>query len=512
MPAARRSGPTGPAITDVRRLAVQLRTGALLEPRADLTAVALPVVPADEGARAVDPAGVAAGLCVNVPAALAREAAKGTPGEVVSVPVGRDGIRTLYLVGVGDDSAPALRKAGGALVRRAKDESALGVAIAAADGGPATGVRAFAEALVLGGYRFRLDAAAAKPPTLERIDLVTRDAVSPAARDSVARGLTVAAAVVRARDLVNTPSLVKSPQWLAEQATALGPAAGLDVRVRDEEALRGEGFGGVIGVGQGSVRPPRLIELRYAPRGAHRSVVLVGKGITFDSGGLSLKPSDSMVMMKTDMAGGAAVLAVMAALRDLGVRAKVTGLVPAAENLPSGSALRPGDVLRHYDGRTTEVLNTDAEGRLVLADALAYAAARLRPDMIVDLATLTGAATMALGRRDGALFATSEELASALIAAGDDAGERLWRMPLIEDYRRALDSPVADLANIARDRRVSGGAIVAALYLREFTAGRPWAHLDIAGPARADADEDEITKGGTGFGVRLLLRWLETLS
>jgi leucyl aminopeptidase len=194
------------------------------------------------------------------------------------------------------------------------------------------------------------------------------------------------------------------------------------------------------------------------------------------------------------------------------VRARVTGLVAAAENMPSGSAQRPGDVIRHYGGRTVEVFNTDAEGRLVLADALAYADRRLDPDVLVDLATLTGAASLGLGRRHGALYSTDDALAAELLAAGEASGDRLWRMPLVEDYRPALDSAVADLSHIARDPDVSGGSIVAALFLREFVGRRRWAHLDIAGPARADSDEHEVTKGGTGFGTRLLLRWLETLA
>ena len=239
-------------------------------------------------------------------------------------------------------------------------------------------------------------------------------------------------------------------------------------------------------------------------------MVLVGKGITFDTGGLSIKPNDGMITMKTDMSGGAAVIGVLLAAASMGLPVAVTGLVCAAENMPSGSAQRPGDVLTQYGGRTVEVLNTDAEGRLVLADGLAYADAHLDPDVIVDIATLTGAASLGLGKRHGALFANRDGLAAALTSAGDVAGERLWRMPLVEDYRQALESPIADLRNIGDpELRLSGGAITAALFLREFVGGRPWAHLDIAGPARADKDEDELVKGGTGFAVRTLVRWLE---
>jgi leucyl aminopeptidase len=321
------------------------------------------------------------------------------------------------------------------------------------------------------------------------------------------------AAVSRARDLANTPSLTKSPDWLARQARELGEAAGVTVKVRNLRQLVDAGFGGVVAVGQGSANPPRFVEMTWSPPGAQRHVVLVGKGITFDSGGLSLKPNDSMVAMKTDMAGGAAVIATMTALADLKVGVKVTGLVPMAENMPGGAALRPGDVVTHYGGRTDEVLNTDAEGRIVLADALAYAAATLSPDVIIDIATLTGAATVGLGKRHGALYTTTDELRESLVQAAAEGGERLWPMPLHEDYRDAIDSDVADLRNIADPQHhYSGGSILAALFLREFVGGVPWAHLDVAGPARADADEAEVTKGATGFGVRTFLRWLEELS
>ena len=221
-----------------------------------------------------------------------------------------------------------------------------------------------------------------------------------------------------ARDLTNTPSVRKSPQWLADAASKVAADVGLGIRVWTDQELASSGFGGLVAVGSGSDRPPRLIELRYAPPGAQRHVVLVGKGITFDSGGLSLKPNDGMKAMKTDMAGGAAVIAVMSALASLGVADQVTGLVAAAENMPSGSAYRPGDVITAYGGRTVEVLNTDAEGRLVLADAIAYADAMLEPDLIVDIATLTGAARIALGSSRAALYSTSDDLAAALLTLG----------------------------------------------------------------------------------------------
>ena len=320
----------------------------------------------------------------------------------------------------------------------------------------------------------------------------------------------VSSAVAAARDLVNTPPLQKSPQWLTDAAVAL--LDGLTVRVRDESELAREGFGGLIGVGQGSTRPPRLVEASW-DGGGDRHVDLVGKGITFDSGGLSLKPNEGMQTMKGDMGGAAAVLAALRAVADLRLPLRVTVHAALAENLPSGTAQRPGDVLTQYGGRTVEVLNTDAEGRLVLADALAYADRVLDPDVVVDVATLTGAMPVALGKRHAGLFASDDELAAQLEAASHATGEALWRMPLVQDYRVALESPVADLRNVGDPKKkLQGGSITAALFLREFTGGRPWAHLDIAGPFWSGSDEDELRKGATGYGVRLLVRWLEQLA
>jgi leucyl aminopeptidase len=442
---------------------------------------------------------------VDLAAHLVREKAKGKAGEVIALPLPGDDPRLILMVGVGDGSTSSLRAAGAALGRRCRDISS--VATSVCTDGDEAGLRAFIEALLLATYSFSVKAEP-KPLALESV--VVEYAEGAAARE---RAIATASAVRLARDLTNTPSMEKTPAWLADRAVAMARGAGLDVKVRDERALAAEGFGGLINVGQGSPRPPRLVELSWRPQGARTHVVLIGKGITFDSGGLSIKPADGMVAMKTDMAGGAAVIAVMSALQALGVRARVTGLVAAAENMPSGSAIRPGDVITHYGGTTVEVLNTDAEGRLVLADALAYADAKLRPDVMVDLATLTGAATLGLGRIHGALYATDDLLAGELVTAAYVGGEQVWRMPLVEDYRDSLDSPVADLRNIGDPRaHFSGGSITAALFLREFTGGRRWAHFDIAGPARSDKDDGEVTRGGTGYGVRLLLRWLETLN
>ncbi len=441
-----------------------------------------------------------------VDAAVLREDAKGEPGEVLSVPQPAGALERVLVAGIGDSSPVALRKAGAALARRAKGSASLLVDLrhASLD---AAGVRALADGLLLASYGFS-EKRETKPRVLQTITLVAGN--TKALRPGLDQAVAVAGATALARDLVNTPSLVKTPQWLAAQAKSL--LKDLTVRVRDEKQLAKDGFGGIVGVGQGSTRPPRLIEVTY-DGGGSQHVVLVGKGITFDTGGLSIKPTAGMLAMKTDMGGGAAVLGTMRAIADLKLRVKVTGLVAAAENMPSGTATRPGDVLHQYGGTTVEVLNTDAEGRLVLADGIAYAARDLKADVIIDIATLTGAMPVALGKRTAGVFASDDLLATQLLAAAEQSGERAWRMPLVEDYRHALDSPVADLRNIGQPKlKLGGGSITAALFLREFTGGIPWAHLDIAGPGRSDADEHELTKGGTGYGVRLLTRWLEDLT
>jgi leucyl aminopeptidase len=280
--------------------------------------------------------------------------------------------------------------------------------------------------------------------------------------------------------------------------------------VRDVDWLRRQGFGGLLAVGGGSAAPPRFVEARWRPRGARtdQHVVLVGKGITFDTGGINRKPGDAMQLMHTDMSGAAAVLAALRAVVDDRLPVRVTALAPIAENALSGTAFRPGDVIRHYGGRTTEVGNTDAEGRLVLADALAYATAKLRPSVLVDVATLTGAAKVALGLRTGALFTTSDALAGDLDSAGRTSDEALWRMPLSADYEPLLRSDIADATNSPGNP----GAITAALFLRRFVGDVPWAHLDIAGPARAPHDDGILARGATGFGARLLYRWLCSLA
>src|SRR5579875_987651 len=402
----------------------------------------------------------------------------GRPGHIAQTVTraGQSPVRVAFL-GVGERSPADLRRAGGELGRLLRPGELV---LADAAGQPAE-------------VRLLVDDPARPGP-----------AGFAALAGAVERASVIAGAVALARDLANAPAPGKSPHWLAGQAAE---RAGLGIRVLDEAGLAAAGFGGILAVGSGSHRRPRLIELRYDPPGAPRHAVLVGKGITFDSGGLNLKPNDGMKAMKTDMAGAGAVIAAMSALGALGVGQRVTGLAAAAENMPSGSAYRPGDVITQYGGTTVEVLNTDAEGRLVLADALAYADAELAPDVLVDLATLTGSARVALGSGRAALYSTDEDLAAALLAAGEACGDRLWRMPLAAEYADALGSPVADLANVPRAEGLPG-SIVAALFLRRFAGRRAWAHLDIAGAARAARDDGELSAGATGFGTRLLLRWL----
>ncbi|MGL5849483.1 MAG: leucyl aminopeptidase family protein [Phycicoccus sp.] len=430
-------------------------------------------------------------------------------GSVTEVPLppGRP-VRRVVVAGAGPGDLDGWRSAGAATGRATRGHETVVHGLGDAAVGDA--LAAYVEGVVLGGW---------VPPRFTAAGPVT--ATAPAARCEVRgggadgervviRAVARARAQLLARTLATTPSNLKNPAWVARQAQTVARRSGLAATVWDERALRRDGFGGLLAVGGGSASPPRLVRVDHEPAGATTRtprIVLVGKGITFDTGGLQVKPVDGMLGMKTDMSGAAVVLAVLGACRELDVGVRVTGLLTLAENAVSGSAYRPGDVVRQRGGRTVEIGNTDAEGRIVLADALAYADAELDPHAVVDVATLTGAARIALGRVAAPVFATDDALASELVAAGDTTGETLWRMPLPAAYRRALDSDVADLTHIAPS--VGGGAITAALFLREFTGSRRWAHLDIAGTGRSDTDAGALAKGATGFGTRLLLRWLE---
>jgi leucyl aminopeptidase len=329
-----------------------------------------------------------------------------------------------------------------------------------------------------------------------------------AVQNGLDRGLAIAGAVAWARDLVNEPAGAMTPTQLAEEARRAAEEGGLEYEVLDEVEIANQGLGGLLGVSLGSDQPPRLVKLTYTPAGKPTgTVALVGKGITFDSGGLSLKTADGMETMKTDMSGAAAVIGAMSVLRAAGVPAKVIGFVPTTENMPGGRAIKPGDVLKIRNGKTVEVLNTDAEGRLILADGLSLAVEE-KPDAIIDLATLTGACVVALGMKMAGLMGNDEGWIGQVRGAADRAGEPVWPLPLPADYRKDLDSEIADLKNISGNR--GGGALTAGLFLSEFAGDVPWAHLDIAGPARASGDDGYIAKGGTGFGVRTLVELLST--
>jgi len=433
-------------------------------------------------------------------------------GKVVAVPVPEvAGLpERVLLVGTGDGGTTDLRRAGAALARATRGRQRL--ATTAVASALPEAAAALAEGLVLAGYR-PPRTGVEKGPEPVVAELVLLGLRGRAVEFALERAAVAAEATWRVRDLANTPSSTKSPQWVADQALAAArEIGGLEVEVLDERRLEAEGFGGLVAVGGGSPTPPRLVRVTWTPGTRRpRHVVLVGKGITYDTGGLSIKPREAMVPMKTDMAGAAVALATVLGAARRQVRHRVTALLPLAENAVSGSAYRPGDVVRIWGGTTVEVANTDAEGRMVLADAMAWADATLAPDVLVDVATLTGAASLGLGRRHGALYTADENLAAGLEAAAADTGERVWRMPLVEDYRPVLDSEIADLRHVPADRKVGGGSITAALFLREFAGRRRWVHLDIAGPARADKDEHEVTKGASGYGARLLLRWLEEM-
>ena len=442
----------------------------------------------------------------------------GKAGEAVALPtLGRLPATVLLLVGVGERAkvdTEALRRAAATVVRQGRGAGKATTTLTQAlPADPAGAVQAAAEGALLAAYRFdkykHAEQAKAngarRPAELAALALHTGASGGRGLAGALAAGQVRAAATNVARDLSNEPANALHPADLAAAARKLLAGKGVTVRVKDEKALAAEGFGGIIGVGQGAQHPPRLIELRYAPKGATGEVVLVGKGITFDSGGLSLKPADSMRTMKTDMSGAAAVLATMSVLADLDVGVAVTGYLASAENMPSGRATRPGDVLTMKNGKTVEVLNTDAEGRLVMADALALGAAA-KPAAIVDVATLTGACAIALGNRYAGLMANDEALAAELLSAAAEAGEPTWRLPLPPEYHKDIESDLADLKNVG-DRY--GGALFAGLFLQEFVDGIPWAHLDIAGPARAESEDGYLSKGSTGVTVRTLLTWLE---
>ena len=433
----------------------------------------------------------------------------GKPGEWLVVP--GDG-RVVVAVGLGahdDVTAARFRKAGAALARAVHRQqrpatTLLAQAPEALD--RLEVARSLAEGVVLGAYRYTDLKSDPEPSRIATVSVVGTGGKRVGA--ALARGVAVGEAVCLARDLVNQPGGTLTPRAFARRALRLAEAGGFTAEVLDRKAISREKLGGLLGVNRGSEEPPRFVTLSWEPERPRGTVALVGKGITFDSGGLSLKASDSMIGMKCDMAGAAAVLATFTALDAVRPPVRVLGFLPLTDNMPGGDATRVGDVLRTRNGTTVEVLNTDAEGRLVLADALAVAG-DAQPDAIVDVATLTGACMVALGTRIAGLMGNDPGFVDQVRAAADAAGEEVWPLPLPDAMRPQLDSEVADLKNVAGGRW--GGALVAGVFLREFVpAGTPWAHLDIAGPADAAEDDGETRKGGTGYGVRTLLHLLST--
>lgn len=419
----------------------------------------------------------------------------------------------VLLVGLGKEreiEIDSWRKAAAKIKKEAAGVGATEVALFfSPDRDPAPVVGAVVEGALLASYQFNKYRSNSRPlPPLQTITLFRPGLKKKVDMESsVHRAEDLIPGVFLARDLVNEPPSVSTARYLGEQAKLHCRGRGLSVEVWGKNKIQAMKLAGLLAVNRGSAEEPRFIIIRYKPSvKAKKKVALIGKGITFDSGGLSLKSPKSMETMKLDMAGGAAIIGAMSVLPKLPTAIEVTGYIPTTDNLPGGSAQKPGDVIRYINGKTIEVLNTDAEGRLILADALAFAA-REKPDCMIDLATLTGACMVALGNEVAGLFSNRESLVHHLIGCGREAGEKLWQLPLVKEYREEIKSNVADVKNVGGS---FGGAITAALILQEFVGDTPWAHLDIAGPAFTDREGLTCPKGGTGFGVRTLLRFLST--
>ncbi|MFI9049650.1 leucyl aminopeptidase [Streptomyces sp. NPDC053427] len=469
------------------------------------------------GAEAVDKA-----FGGKLAAVLETLGASGAEGEVTKLPAA-DGLKTPVVLAVGLGEAPAkgedydneaLRRAAGSAARALTGAKKAGFALPVED---AEAAAAVSEGALLGAYAFTAfrsngNGKSAKKNDAKSAPLAEAAILGGKPRDkefkaAAERAQALAAEINRARDLINTPSNALDPKSFAAEAQAAAKEFGLKVEVLDEKALKKGGYGGLLGVGQGSEAPPRLVRIAHTHAKATKTLALVGKGITYDSGGISLKPAGHNETMKCDMSGAAAVFAAVVTAAKLGLEVNVTGWLALAENMPSGSATRPGDVLTMYSGKTVEVLNTDAEGRLVLADALTRASEE-SPDAIVDVATLTGAMVLALGHRHFGIMANDDAFRTAIHEIAEEVGEQSWPMPMPGHLRKGMDSPVADIANMGERM---GGGLVAGLFLNEFVGeGITWAHLDIAGPAfHEGAPWGYTPKGGTGSAVRTLVRLAE---
>jgi leucyl aminopeptidase len=450
--------------------------------------------------------------------ALADLGARGAEDEVTRLPtLGQGPFPVVAVAGLGSPepagsySTEALRRAAGAAARALAGRGTVVTLLTAVGGTPdAERLHAVGEGSLLGAYEFtayKSDLPADRPVPPREFTVVVPDA--GAAERALTRVRAVADAVALVRDLVNTPPNDLYPAELATRGASAGEKAGLAAEILDEQALAEGGYGGILAVGGGSTRKPRLLRLTYSGSGAKKKVALVGKGITFDSGGLSIKPALKMEDMKSDMAGAAAVIATVCLVAELGLPVEVTATVPIAENLPSGTAYRPADVVTFRNGKKAEITNTDAEGRVVLADAIARAAED-GPDVLLETSTLTGAQLVALGTRTAGVMG-SDDLREAVVAAGRRTGEGMWPMPLPAELRKGIDSPIADFVNSNADRM--GGMLVGGHFLAEFVPdGLPWAHIDIAGPSYNTGQPWGYTpKGGTGVPVRTLLATIEAL-
>ena len=445
---------------------------------------------------------------------LAAEAkVKGSLGDTFLVPnTGIDGLaaKAVLLVGVGKraEAGPTeVRRAAGRAAKRFADRARIATTLPQIGRGSEDALEAAVEGLALGAYRFdryKSQGGRRKKDVEATVALVGPSRLDRRAANAVIRRATIVTeSQCWARDLVNTPALDLPPAGIARAAQAMAREVGLKCKVWNETQLKAGGFGGILGVGSGSANPPRMIELRY-DGGSGVPFALTGKGIAFDSGGLSIKTATQMETMKDDMGGAASILATMRAIALLKPRINVIAAIPCSENMPSGTAIRPGDVLTHRGGTTSEVVNTDAEGRLVLADALAYLAEQ-EPRLIIDTATLTGAVVTALGDELWGIWGTDRDLVRDLLAAGEAAGEPGWEMPLWQGYRRNIDSHIADIRNTGS--KPLAGSIHAAWFLREFVGDVPWAHLDIAGTAYLEKEGDLFPRGATGSPVRTPVRF-----
>ena len=445
-------------------------------------------------------------------AALSAHGFDGKAGQVLVLPAATG--PTLVAVGVGDPAAldgNVLRNAAAALVRAAGKRTHIATSLGDLEGVDSkTAGQALVEGALLASYKYLgLKSDQSGASQLATLSLVAGDKRAAGVRAGADRGIVIATATALARDLANTPPSHLTARQIADRAVEAGAAAGITVEVFDKDKLTAMGCGGIIGVNKGSTEPPRMVKLTYTPRNPTGHLVLVGKGVMYDSGGISLKPSDPMhAKMKMDMSGAAAVLATLTALKALKCKAAVTGYLMCTDNMPSGSAMKLGDVLTFRNGKTAEIHNTDAEGRLVLADGLSLAA-EAKPDAIVDIATLTGAVLAALGGKIAGVIGNDQPFVDKVLAASKRTDESLWQLPLAKEYRKLLDSQVADMRNIGGPY---GGAITAALFLNEFVADVPWAHLDIAGTMDVDSDDGWLSKGATAFGTRTLIELATSFS